>query len=111
MAFSPDTRLDNTVRKKQTNKQTNKKNPLFLSANVFSTKAPIEDVIFFLRLFVEDGTTIIRPAVCRAFEVPSFLSSFSTQSIEVLIWPWESNPMTFRSLQSSALPTELILPR
>ena len=107
MAFSPDTRLDNIVREKKKTKT-----PLYLSANVFSTKAPIENVIFFfLRLFVEDGTTIIRPAVCRAFEVPSFLSSFNTPSIEVLIWPWESNPMTFRSLQSSALPTELILPR
>ena len=67
--------------------------------------------LFFLRLFVEDGTTIIRPAVCRAFEVPSFLSSFNTPSIEVLIWPWESKPMSIRSLEPSALPTELILPR
>ena len=40
-AFSLDTCLDNIVRKKYIKKT------LYLSANVFSTKAPIEDVIFF----------------------------------------------------------------
>jgi len=43
-AFSLDTRLDNIVQKKKN----------YLSAHVFSTKAPIEDVSF-LRLFVETG--------------------------------------------------------
>ena len=47
-AFSLDTRLDNIVRKKK-NKKT-----IYLSASVFSTKVPIENVIF-VRLFVETG--------------------------------------------------------
>ena len=46
-------------------------------------------------------------ATCRAKEVPSFLSYFKTW---VLVQPWESN-LCPPALQSSTLPTELILPQ
>ena len=69
-----------------------------MSANIFSTKAPIEEVIF--STLCRDGTTIIRLTVCRAYEVPSFLSSFNTPSIDPAL-----------GIEPDELPTELILPR
>ena len=86
-----------------------------LSVNVFSTKVLTGDTIFTSP--TGEGTAIlrghpshakVRPAACRAKGVPSFSS--------VILRPWvlvrsrESNPGT-PALQSSALPTELILPR
>ena len=69
-AFSLDTCLDNILGK-TTNKQ--KQKTLYLIVNVFGTKAPIEDAI--CTSLCRDGTAIIRL-------VPSFLSSFSTPSID-----------------------------
>ena len=54
----------------------------------------------FFSTLCRDGTTIIRLAVCRAYEVPLFLSSFNTPSIDPAL-----------GIEPDELPTELILPR
>ena len=64
-----------------------KKNALYLSVNVFSTKVLIGDTIFYVsywrrdRHFTWSSEPREGPAACRAKEVPSFLSYFKTLSI------------------------------
>ena len=64
-----------------------KKNALYLSVNVFSTKVLIGDTMFYVsswrrdRHFTWSSEPREGPAACRAKEVPSFLSYFKTLSI------------------------------
>ena len=64
-----------------------KKNALYLSVNVFSTKVLIGDTIFYVSYWRRDRhfTWSSEPregqAACRAKAVPSFLSYFKTVSI------------------------------
>ena len=87
-----------------------KKNALHLSVNVFSTKVLTGDT--FLRLLLETGPPFYE--VIRAKrrysrkEVPSFLSYFKTPSLG----PAPTiDPPRPPALQSSGLPTELIVPQ
>ena len=88
------------------------KKGIFLSVNVFSTKVLTGDTIFTSP--TGDRTAISMwsseprdgPAVCSAKAVPSFLSYHLRPW--VLVRPRESNPRPC-ALQSSALPTELVL--
>ena len=79
----------------------------YLSVKVFNTEVIIGDTI--LRHFTWSTELHEGGAVCKAKGVPSFLSYFKTT-----YWSGsgESNPRPLPPvLQSSALPTELILPR
>ena len=79
---------------------------------MLSTKVLIGDTIFFVSYWRHDChfTWSSEPledlAVCRAKEVPSFVSYLRPW---VLVWPRELNVWP-SPLRSSALPTELILP-
>ena len=90
------------------------KNALYLSVNVFSTKVLIGDTIFYVSNWRRDRhfTWSSEPreglAACTAKGVTSFLSYFKTLSDGP---PRVIEPARYPSLQSSALPTELILPR
>ena len=81
------------------------KNALYLSVNVFSTKVLIEDAIFMGPPFY----VVIRAKV-QPLAVQRYYLHFSVILRRwVLVRPWESNPRP-PTLQSSVLPTDLILP-
>ena len=78
-----------------------------MSVNVFSTKVLIGDTIFTSP--TGDGTAILRGHPSHAKVYP-FAGQREYLHFSVLVRPRESNPRS-PALQSSALPTELILPR
>ena len=87
-----------------------KKNALYLSVNVFSTKVLIGYTILTPPTRAE--TDILRPreglAACSAKGVPSFLSYFKTLSI---VPAPGIEPTTSCSAVTRTLQTELTLPR
>ena len=91
-----------------------KRKALYLGVNVFNTKVLIGDTIFYVSYWRRDRhfTWSSEPREvlpdCRAKELPSFLSYFLRPW--VLVRLRETNPRP-PALQSSALPTELTLPR
>ena len=90
-----------------------KNNALYLSVNVFSTNVLIGDTNFTSP--TGDGTAILRGHPSHAkVQPPAGQRKYLHFSVIlrpwVLVRPRESNPQP-PALQSSALPTELILPR
>ena len=83
------------------------KNALYLSVKVFSTKVLIVDTIFYVPNWRREAFLHGHPSYPSAKGLCSFPSYFKTPSI---VRPQESNPRS-SALQSSALPTKLILPR
>ena len=90
-----------------------KKNALYLTVNLFSTKVLIGDTIFYVYYWRQDrhATWSSEPreglASCSAKGLPSFLSYFKTLSVGPAP---ESNPRPL-ALKLHALRTELTLPR
>ena len=103
----------NAISRNKRNIREKKKNALYLSVNVFSTKVLIGDTI--LTSPTGDGTAILRGHPSHA-KVQSPAGQRKYLHFSVILRPWvlvrprESNPRP-PALQSSALPTELILPR
>ena len=98
---------------KQALRETRKEKTLYLSVNVFSTKVLIGDTIFTSP--TGDGTAILRGHPSHAKVSPlavqrKYLHFSVILRPWVLVQPRESNPRP-PALQSSALLTELILPR
>ena len=90
-----------------------KKNALYLSVNIFSTKVLNGDTIFTSPN--EDGTAILRGHPSHAKDSPlavkrKYVHFSLILRPSVMVRPRESNPRP-PALQSNALPTELILPR
>ena len=101
------------ARKQRKTRRERKKHALYLSVNVFSTKVLIEDTIFTSP--TGDRTTTLHGHPSHA-KVKLFAGQRQYLHFSVILRPWvlvrsrESNPRPL-ALQSSALPTEPILPR
>ena len=113
LALSPSFFLINSsTTDKNINCSVFKKNALYLSVNVFSTKV-LMGTLFFTP--IEEETAIFRGHPSHAKDQP-FAGQRQYLYFAVILRPWalvrprESNPRP-PALHSSALPTELILPR